>query len=195
MQQEHLLSIFRDSEALLEGHFLLTSGLHSDRYFQCARVLQFPHYTELLCGEIAHQFRPAGIEVVVAPALGGIVVGQEVGRQLRARTLFAERKEGAMELRRGFRIAPGENVLVCEDVVTTGGSVAEVIALVRKAGGKIAGVAYIVDRSGGKVRFPRDPGGAQFSLATMDVVAYTPEKCPLCAKGIPVVKPGSRGNA
>lgn len=195
MQQEHLLSIFRDSEALLEGHFLLTSGLHSDRYFQCARVLQFPHYTELLCGEIAQQFRPAGIDVVVAPALGGIVVGQEVGRQLRARTLFAERKEGVMELRRGFRISPGENVLVCEDVVTTGGSVSEVIGLVRKAGGKIAGVAYIVDRSGGKVRFPVDHGGAQFSLAAMDVVAYAPEKCPLCAKGIPVVKPGSRGNA
>lgn len=195
MQQEHLLSIFRDSEALLEGHFLLTSGLHSDRYFQCARVLQFPHYTELLCGEIAQQFRPAGIDVVVAPALGGIVVAQEVGRQLRARTLFTERKDGVMELRRGFRIAPGENVLVCEDVVTTGGSVAEVIGLVRTAGGKIAGVAYIVDRSGGKVRFPMDPGGAQFSLAAMDVVAYPPEKCPLCAKGIPVVKPGSRGNA
>lgn len=195
MQQEHLLSIFRDSEALLEGHFLLTSGLHSDRYFQCARVLQFPHYTELLCGEIAQQFRPAAIDVVVAPALGGIVVGQEVGRQLRARTLFAERKDGAMELRRGFRIGPGEKVLVCEDVVTTGGSVTEVIGLIRKAGGKIAGVAYIVDRSGGKVRFPMDAGGAQFSLSSMDVVAYPPEKCPLCAKGIPVVKPGSRGNA
>jgi len=194
MEQEHLLSIFRDSEALLEGHFQLTSGLHSDRYFQCTRVLQYPHYTELLCGEIAKQFRPAGIDVVVAPALGGIVVGQEVGRQLRARTIFAERKDGLMQLRRGFRITPGENVLVCEDVVTTGGSVSEVIALVREGGGKVAGVAFIVDRSAGKVKFPMDPGGIQYSLMTMDVVAYPPESCPLCAKGIPFVKPGSRGN-
>jgi orotate phosphoribosyltransferase len=194
MEHEHLLSIFRDSEALLEGHFQLTSGLHSDRYFQCARVLQYPHYTELLCGELAQRFRPAGIEVVVAPALGGIVVGQEVGRQLRARTLFAERKEGVMQLRRGFRIMPGENVLVCEDVVTTGGSVSEVISLVRQGGGKVAGVAFIVDRSGGKVRFAMDAGGVQCSLMAMDVVAYPPADCPLCARGLPVIKPGSRGN-
>ena len=195
MEHEHLLSIFRDSGALLEGHFQLTSGLHSDRYFQCARVLQFPHYTELLCSELAHHFRPAGIDVVIAPALGGIVVGQEVGRQLRARTLFAERKEGVMQLRRGFEIAPAEKVLVCEDVVTTGGSVAEVISLVRSRGGNVAGVAFIVDRSGGKVKFPVDPGGLQCSLMAMDVVAYPPAECPLCAQGLPVVKPGSRGNA
>ena len=195
MEQEHMLSIFRDSGALLEGHFQLTSGLHSDRYFQCARVLQYPHYTELLCGEIARAFRPAAVEVVVAPALGGIVVGQEVGRQLRARTLFAERKEGIMQLRRGFQIMPGEHVLVCEDVVTTGGSVSEVISLVRQGGGKIAGVAFIVDRSGGKVKFAMDPGGLQFSLMAMDVVAYAPAECPLCAKGVPAVKPGSRGDA
>ncbi|HTY60457.1 MAG TPA: orotate phosphoribosyltransferase [Bacteroidota bacterium] len=195
MEHEHLLSIFRDSGALLEGHFQLTSGLHSNRYFQCARVLQFPHYTELLCSELAHQFRPAGIDVVIAPALGGIVVGQEVGRQLRARTLFAERKEGVMQLRRGFDIAPGEKVLVCEDVVTTGGSVSEVISLVRSRGGNVAGVAFIVDRSGGKVKFPLDPGGLQCSLMAMDVVAYPPSECPLCAQGLPVVKPGSRGNA
>jgi orotate phosphoribosyltransferase len=194
MEQEHLLSIFRDSGALLEGHFQLTSGLHSDRYFQCARVLQYPQYTGLLCGELAQRFRPAGIDVVVAPALGGIVVGQEVGRQLSARTLFAERKEGVMQLRRGFQIAPGEKVLVCEDVVTTGGSVSEVISLVREGGGKVAGVAFIVDRSGGKVEFAMDPGGVQYSLMAMDVVAYTPAECPLCARGLPVVKPGSRGN-
>jgi orotate phosphoribosyltransferase len=121
-------------------------------------------------------------------------VGQEVGRQLRARTLFAERKEGVMQLRRGFLITPGENVLVCEDVVTTGGSVSEVISLVRQEGGKVAGVAFIVDRSGGKVQFAMDPGGIQFSLMAMDVVAYPPAECPLCAAGLPVVKPGSRGN-
>ncbi len=194
MELEHLLSIFRDSGALLEGHFQLTSGLHSDRYFQCARVLQYPQYTGLLCGELAERFRPARIEVVVAPALGGIVVGQEVGRQLRARTIFAERKEGVMQLRRGFQIAPGENVLVCEDVVTTGGSVSEVISLVRRGGGKVAGVAFIVDRSGGKVQFDMDPGGIQCSLMAMDVVTYAAAECPLCAGGHPVVKPGSRGN-
>jgi orotate phosphoribosyltransferase len=195
MDQEHLLSVFRDSEALLEGHFQLTSGLHSNRYFQCAKVLQYPQYTELLCGEIAKQFRTAAIEAVIAPALGGIVVGQEVGRQLRVRTLFTERKEGVMQLRRGFAIAPGERVLVCEDVVTTGGSVAEVIAIVAACGGKVAGTAYIVDRSGGKVRFAMEPGALQYPLMRMDVLAYTPQACPLCAQGIPVVKPGSRGSA
>ncbi|HUI11780.1 MAG TPA: orotate phosphoribosyltransferase [Bacteroidota bacterium] len=195
MEQQQLLKIFRDSGALLEGHFQLTSGLHSDRYFQCAKVLQYPEYAGRLCGEIAQKFRPAGIAVVVAPALGGIVVGQEVARQLGARSIFAERKEGVMQLRRGFAIARGERVLVCEDVVTTGGSVGEVIALVGAAGGSLSGVAYIVDRSGGKVRFPLDAGGIQFSLMAMDVVAYDPGACPLCARGIPVVKPGSRGNA
>jgi len=195
MEQEQLLSIFRDSGALLEGHFQLTSGLHSDRYFQCAKVLQYPRYAELLCGEIAQKFRPSGVHVVVAPALGGIVVGQEVARQLGARSIFAERKDATMQLRRGFAVGAGERVLVCEDVVTTGGSVGEVIALVKAAGGTLAGVAYIVDRSAGKVRFPLGPGAAQYSLMAMDVVAYEPAACPLCARGVPVVKPGSRGNA
>lgn len=195
MNNEHLLSIFRDSQALLEGHFQLTSGLHSDRYFQCAKVLQYPHYSELLCGEIAQQFRHQGIEVVIAPALGGIVVGQEVGRQLRARTLFTERKDGQMQLRRGFQIQSGEKVLVCEDVVTTGGSVCEVIAIVRQLGGTVSGVASIVDRSGGKVAFPLEGGASFYSLMQMAVVAYLPENCPLCRQGLPVVKPGSREKA
>ena len=195
MDKEHILSVFRDSHALLEGHFQLTSGLHSDTYFQCAKVLQYPRYAELLCGEIAHQFRAAAIDMVIAPALGGIVVGQEVGRQLGARTLFTERKEGVMQLRRGFAVVPGERVLVCEDVVTTGGSVTEVIAIVREQGGRVAGAAYIVDRSDGKVTFALDPGGRQYALMQMNVVAYPPAECPLCKAGIPVVKPGSRGNA
>ena len=195
MDKEHILSVFRDSQALLEVHFLLTSGLHSDRYFQCAKVLQYPRYAELLCGEIAHQYRAAAIDVVIAPALGGIVVGQEVGRQLRARTIFTERKEGTMQLRRGFRIEPDEKVLVCEDVVTTGGSVAEVIAIVKSSGGKVMGAAYIVDRSGGKVTFAMEPGALQYSLMQISVVAYPPAECPLCTSGIPLVKPGSRGNA
>ncbi len=194
LNRDRVLSIFRESGALLEGHFQLTSGLHSDTYFQCARVLQYPRHCELLCGEIAGAFRKSSIAAVVAPALGGIVVAQEVGRQLNARTMFTERKDGAMQLRRGFEIAPGEQVLVCEDGVTTGGSVTEVGDIVRTMGGRVAGIGYIVDRSGGKVKFLVDPGGRHFSVLTMDVIAYKPDACPLCAQGIPVVKPGSRGN-
>jgi orotate phosphoribosyltransferase len=190
LDKQHVLAVFRESRALLDGHFQLTSGLHSAQYFQCAKVLQFPRYTELLCEPLAAQFARAKIEVVVSPALGGIVVGQEVGRQLGARTLFTERKDGTMLLRRGFEIHRGERVLVCEDVVTTGGSVVEVINIVKASGGVVAGVAYLVDRSGGKVKFDLDRDGLQY-----DVVAFTPEACPLCKAGMPVVKPGSRGTS
>ncbi|MGA9119488.1 MAG: orotate phosphoribosyltransferase [Bacteroidota bacterium] len=188
------LSLFKQTGALLEGHFQLTSGLHSNQYFQCAKVLQYPEHCEALCGELAGAFRGLEVDAVIAPAMGGIVVAQEVGRQLRKRTMFTERKEGSMQLRRGFEIRRGERVLVCEDVVTTGGSVLEVIEIVRQNEGKVAGVAYIVDRSGGKVKFPMEPGGLQHPVLTMDVVTYQPEACPLCAAGIPVVKPGSRSN-
>ncbi len=188
MNSAEILSIFRQSEALLDGHFQLTSGLHSPQYFQCAKVLQHPCHTEKLCAVIASHFKGSDVGVVIAPALGGIVVGQEVGRQLGVRTLFAERKDGAMQLRRGFVIHPDERVLVCEDVVTTGGSVSEVIKIVQALGGKVAGVGFIVDRSGGIVSF----GVPQFSLLQMDVVTYEPQKCPLCKQSIPVVKPGSR---
>lgn len=194
MDAERALAIFKETGALLEGHFQLTSGLHSNQYFQCAKVLQYPHHAELLCGEIAEHFGSQKIEVVIAPALGGIVVGQEVGRQLRARTLFTERKDGIMQLRRGFEVHKGERVLVCEDVVTTGGSVGEVIKIVRGLGGTPVGVGYIVDRIGGRVRFDVGAGGDQFAVLRMDVVAYKPEECPLCERNIPVVKPGSRGN-
>ena len=189
-----VLDMFRRSGALLEGHFQLTSGLHSNQYFQCAKVLQFPAYAEILCGDIAEAFRGAALDAVIAPAIGGIVVAQEAGRQLRLRTMFAERKEGAMELRRGFALAPGERVLVCEDVVTTGGSVQEVIDIVRRLGGRVAGVGYIVDRSNGTVRFAMDGDAKQHPVLTMDVVAYKPGECPLCARGSTPVKPGSRGN-
>jgi orotate phosphoribosyltransferase len=195
LSPERVLEMFRRSEALLEGHFRLTSGKHSPQYFQCAKVLQYPNFCEELCGAIASTFRPARIDAVIAPALGGIVVAQEVGRQLNVRTLFTERSDGVMQLRRGFAIAPGERFLVCEDVVTTGGSVNEVIDIVNRAGGKVAGVAYIVDRSGGAVRFPIVAGGEQFAVMTLKVVMHEPGGCPLCAEGIPVVKPGSRGNA
>lgn len=193
MNAETLLAMFKETDALLEGHFQLTSGLHSAQYFQCAKVLQYPEYAARLCGDIAKNFSDENIDVVVAPALGGIVVGQEVGRQLNARTIFAERKDGVMQLRRGFEIREGEQVLVCEDVVTTGGSVYEVIEIVKRSGGRLAGVGYIVDRSGGTVRFDV-PAGKQRSLLALNVVAYKPGNCPMCKRGSPVAKPGSRGS-
>jgi len=194
LPQDHVFGMFRESGALLEGHFRLTSGLHSNQYFQCAKVLQYPRYCETLCGDIAAQFRSARIDVVIAPALGGIVVAQEVGRQLGVRTVFAERSEGVMQLRRGFAIAPGERVLVCEDVVTTGGSVNEVIAIVTQARGIVAGAAYMVDRSGGAVEFPVGQDGLQYAAMTLQVTTYRPEACPLCQQGVPIARPGSRGN-
>jgi orotate phosphoribosyltransferase len=195
LSRDRVMAMFRESGALLEGHFRLTSGLHSGQYFQCAKVLQYPEYCEALCGDIARTFERAAIDLVIAPALGGIVVGQEVGRQLRVRTMFTERSEGTMQLRRGFSITPAERVLVCEDVVTTGGSVNEVIEIVRGAGAQVAGVGYIVDRSGGKVRFTIDEGGRQHPVMTMNVEAFQPDQCPLCRDGLALVKPGSRGNS
>jgi orotate phosphoribosyltransferase len=188
--KDQLLEIFRESNALLEGHFQLTSGLHSNQYFQCAKVLQYPKYLHLLAGEIAKHFEYSDVEVVISPAIGGVVVGTEVGRMLRARTLFTERKDAKMELRRGFEIRPGERCLVVEDVVTTGGSVFEVVDIVNREKGRLAGVGYIVDRSNGKIKFD----SKYFSVLQLDVVAHKPEECPLCKEGIPVVKPGSRGN-
>jgi orotate phosphoribosyltransferase len=195
LPHEYILEMFRESGALLEGHFRLTSGLHSNQYFQCAKVLQYPKFCETLCGAIAARFKSAHLDAVIAPALGGIVVGQEVGRQLNIRTMFTERSEGVMQLRRGFAISPGEHVLVCEDVVTTGGSVNEVIGIVRSAGGIVAGVGFLVDRSGGAVKFDVTPADAQFAVMSLKVAAFKPEDCPLCKQGLPVVKPGSRGNA
>lgn len=192
MTKDSVLQIFKETGALLDGHFQLTSGLHSSQYFQCAKVLQYPQHTELFCGEIAAQFRNSKVDLVIAPALGGIVVGQEVGRQLGVRTMFTERKDGVMQLRRGFEIRKDEGVLVCEDVVTTGGSVFEVISIVKERGGVIAGAGYIVDRSGGKVKF--DVRDSQFATLHMDVVTYQPGDCPLCKQSIPITKPGSRPN-
>ncbi|MGH2568641.1 MAG: orotate phosphoribosyltransferase [Bacteroidota bacterium] len=190
LPKDQILDIFRETQALLEGHFLLTSGLHSPQYFQCARVLQYPKYLHLFSGEIASRFEYSDVEVVISPAIGGIVVGTEVGRMMRARTIFSERKNGVMELRRGFELRPGERALIVEDVVTTGGSVFEVVELVNKASAKLAGVGSIVDRSNGKIKFD----AKYFSVLQLDVVAYKPDECPLCQQGIEVIKPGSRGN-
>ncbi len=188
MGQENSLHIFLQTNALLEGHFLLTSGKHSNQYFQCAKVLQYPGYAESLCNIIAEHFQLFEIDTVIAPAIGGIVVGQEVARQLNKKSIFAERVDGHLVLRRGFEISEGEKVLVCEDVVTTGGSVFEVIDIVKEYGGEVVGVGMIVDRSNGKVKF----GVSQISTLEMEAVTYEPEDCPLCKDGIPVVKPGSR---
>jgi orotate phosphoribosyltransferase len=188
MTESEILNIFKSTGALLTGHFLLTSGRHSDRYFQCAKVLQYPQHTEVLCKLIADNFRKFEIDTVIAPAMGGLVVGQEVARQLNKRFIFAEREDKKLSLRRGFALDENEKVLVCEDVVTTGGSVFEVIDIVKSNNAKVAGVGFIVDRSNGKVdfKFP------QFSTLKMEVVSYLQDECPLCREDIELVKPGSR---
>lgn len=186
--ENNILEIFKKTGALLEGHFLLTSGRHSNKYFQCAKVLQYPEYTEQVCKIIADYFRDFEVDTVISPAMGGIIVGQEVARLLNKRSIFAEREDKKLTLRRGFTIDKGEKILVCEDVVTTGGSVFEVIDIVREQGGEVVGVGYIVDRSNGKVNF----GYPQKSTMKMEVISYTADECPLCKQKIPLVKPGSR---
>jgi orotate phosphoribosyltransferase len=187
--REAILEVFREAGALLEGHFLLSSGLHSPKYLQCALVLQDPARAERLCSQLARAFADDRVETVVGPAMGGILVAYELARAFGARAIFAEREEGRMRLRRGFRIEPGQRVLLAEDVVTTGGSLREVLALVREAGAEVVGVAALVDRTSG-----RDPGFGMLltALVQLDVPTHTPEECPLCREGVPVVKPGSR---
>jgi len=188
MTQAEVLTIFRQSGALLEGHFRLSSGLHSPGYLQCALVLQHPRDAEILGAALADAVRSLGAVTVLSPAIGGIVIGQEVGRALGVRAIFAERQDGALTLRRGFTLEPGERVLIVEDVVTTGGSTRETMDVARAAGAVVVGACAIVDRSGGKqgldVPFQ--------ALLPMDVKAYQESECPLCQQGIAVVKPGSR---
>jgi orotate phosphoribosyltransferase len=183
-----ILDRFRRAGALLEGHFRLTSGLHSPGYLQCALVLQHPREAEALGAAIADQVRGLGIQSVLSPALGGIVIGQEVGRALGVRAIFAERQDGRLTLRRGFTLDRGEKVLVVEDVVTTGGSTRETIDVAREAGAVVVGAAAIIDRSGGqqKIDVPFHV------LAEVSLPTYDPATCPLCLAGQPVVKPGSR---
>lgn len=186
-----VLDTFRRHGALLEGHFRLTSGLHSPGYLQCALVLQHPREAEA-CGEaIASQVRLLDVEAVLSPALGGIVIGHEVARALGVRALFAERQDGALTLRRGFSLSPGERVLVIEDVVTTGGSTRETIEVARAAGGTVVGAASIIDRGGTAASAQLDV--PYTALAAIALPTYDPGACPLCAAGQPVMKPGSRG--
>ena len=183
-----MLDRFRRVGALLEGHFRLTSGLHSPGYLQCALVLQHPAEAEACGAAIADGVRALGADVVLSPALGGIVIGQEVARALGVRAMFAERQDGKLTLRRGFSLSPGEKVLVVEDVVTTGGSTQETIDVARAADARVVGAAAIIDRSGGQQRID-----VPFhALATVALPTYEEGTCPLCAEGKPVVKPGSR---
>jgi len=188
MKQEEILEIFKKSGALLEGHFKLTSGLHSSQYVEKFQVLQWPKYTEILCKEIAKRFKNDAIQVVVGPVTGGILLAHEVAKELGTRAIFTEREEGRMTLRRGFEIKPGEKVLIVEDIITTGGSVVEVIGVVKAHKGSLAGVGLLVDRSNNKVDF----GVRKEALATLDIKSYAPEKCPMCEKGVPITKRGSR---
>lgn len=190
LNEIEIIEIFKETKALLEGHFILTSGKHSDKYFQCAKVLQYPDYTSMICSKMASPFKQSKIDAVIAPAMGGIVVGYEVARLLGKRFVFAEREEGIMKLRRNLEIYSGESVLVCEDVVTTGGSVFEVIEIVKNAGAKAVGVTSIVDRSFSKIDF-----GCEFIPAVkLEAKAFEPVECPLCKENISFTKPGSRGN-
>lgn len=189
LSREEVIEIFEDVGVLQNGHFILTSGRHSAQYMQMARALQYADVTEKLCKSLAEPFLDKEIDVVVSPAVGGLLVGYETSRQLGVKNKFCERENGQMTLRRGFNIEPGQKVLVVEDVVTTGGSVKEVISVVEEAGGVIVGVGVLVDRSNGKTDF----GYPLNALLPIEVVSYEKDECPLCKEGsMPAIKPGSR---
>lgn len=185
---EEILSLFRKTGALLAGHFLLTSGLHSGHYLQCALVLQYPDLAAELGAQLADLLRPTRPDAVAAPAIGGILVAHEAARALGVRALFTERENGVMRLRRGFSLNPGERILVVEDVMTTGGSTRETIGCIAESGGMVVGVGSLVDRSRGAAAFEVPKA----SLVRLDLENYQAESCPLCRQGLPLVKPGSR---
>jgi orotate phosphoribosyltransferase len=188
MSTDPVLDIFRSRSALLEGHFRLSSGLHSTGYLQCALVLQHPTDAETMGRALAERLKTLGATVVLSPALGGLIIGHEVARALGVRAIFAERQDGTLLLRRGFSLAPTDRVVVIEDVVTTGLSTRETMTVAAAAGATVVGAGAIIDRSGGEANL-----GVPFhALATLALPTYQPEACPLCAAGVPVVKPGSR---
>ena len=188
MSKEKIIDLFKKTGALLDGHFVLTSGRHSSSYFQCAKVLQYPKYLNLFAQKIANNFMNINIDAIISPAIGGVVLGTEVGRLLNVKTIFAERKKGDMCIRRGFEIKENDKILVIEDVVTTGGSVKEVIDQVTKLGGKISGVGVLVDRSNRQAKIHKN----QFSIIELEAVSFEPNKVPDILKNIPIQKPGSR---
>jgi len=190
IKTEEVMKNFEQVGAIQKGHFKLTSGVHSDTYIQCAQVMQHPEFMHNLCSELGKKFRGDDIDVIVGPAIGGIIMAHVMARVLGpwVRAIFTERENGKMTLRRSFEIIQGEKVLVVEDVTTTGSSVREVIDIVNSRQGKVVGVGVLIDRSGGKVDF----GIKTEKLLTVEIETYLPEECPLCKKGIPAVKPGSR---
>lgn len=190
MDKNDILQIFKSTGALLEGHFVLTSGRHSATYFQCAKVLQYPDYLTLFAREIADHFGEHNIDAVISPAIGGVVIGTEVGRQLGVKSIFTERKNETMKLRRGFEIEEDENILIIEDVLTTGGSVKEVIDIIKQYKGNIVGLGLVVDRSGGKVQLHSD----QFSVLEHEAISYPADRVPEELAEIPIQKPGSRSS-
>ncbi|MCP4291880.1 MAG: orotate phosphoribosyltransferase [bacterium] len=190
MTEDKVLNLMEELGALHSGHFLLSSGLHSDRYFQCARILQFPELAKELGAAMGAFFEKTPCDLVVSPAMGGILIGHEVARAMGRRFVFTERVDGVMSIRRGFALEEGEKVIIAEDVVTRGTSVLEVIKCVEDAGGKVVGVTSIIDRTGGDAGLPLELN----SLAKVVVQTWKPEECPLCQEGQEVVKPGSRGN-
>ena len=188
MRPEQVIDAFKETDALLEGHFQLTSGLHSTVYLQCARVLQYPDKAESFGKAIAEHYQGQGISLVASPAIGGLIIGHEVARALGARFIWTEREGGAMTLRRGFTVSPGEKTLVVEDVITTGGSTRETVEALKRAGAEVVGAASIIDRSSGM----SDVGVPRIALATLRVQSVEPSNCDACKLGSPVVKPGSR---
>lgn len=188
MTDRETLDLYEATGALLRGHFRLTSGLHSDVYLQSALVLQYPAHAGALGAALAAPFRNDGIQTVLAPAIGGILVAHEVARALGVRAVFTEREEGVMRLRRGFTVATGERCLVVEDVMTTGGSIREVVGCVETLGATVVGVGSLIDRSGGGANFPVK----RATLATVKATTWKPEECPLCRAGGQAIKPGSR---
>ena len=190
MTEKEVEDLLIETSAIMEGHFLLTSGLHSPRYVEKFNVLQKPVYTEKLCRAMAEKFKDANIETVVGPVTGGILLAHETGKALGTRAIFTERENGKMTFRRGFTLHEGERVLIVEDIVTTGGSIREVIDVVKEHGGIPVAVSMLVDRSGGKATFGEVPSTA---LLHMDVQTYKPEECPLCKAGIPMTKRGRTG--
>ncbi len=189
MTEEQVKKIFIETGAIMEGHFLLTSGLHSPQYVEKFNVLQHPERTQKLCEALAEKFAGKNIETVVGPMTGGILLAHEVGKALGTRAIFTERENGKMTFRRGFTLRPGERVLIVEDIVTTGGSVREVVDAVKARGGAVVGIGMLVDRSGGRASFGEIPHEA---LLRLDVTTYEPENCPLCRDGIPMTERGSR---
>jgi orotate phosphoribosyltransferase len=187
LEQKEILGILRETKVLREGHFRWTTGKHSRQYMQCAQVLQYPKFTERLCEDLARRFKGQELHAVIAPAIGGIIIAYEVAKVLGVRALFTEREDGKMTIRRGFDLEDDENVLVVEDVITTGGTVLEVIDAVKERGANVCGVGVLVDRSNGKVHF----GYKKEALITMEIETWEPEECPLCKEGIPIVRPGN----